>query len=651
MNLNRTVWIFLFFSSRIFAADMWEASPTAVFGLHGGMAYRGGYWALIPGRLLSFDRLKKSVTVKAFPPYDAVYRIDVRTLEPAETAQLEEGLAANPDRFTVLFKQFDPESFKRIAGPGDLTIKELDPVRPDKFISYEELVRKARSSNDLNDFVLKIPDGALREFVLAHKSGSPQGASYDCPRVIRYSEDAKLILAYRGCGHQADPSAEIIRFDKNSTELKFSQVIFGRKGVTVSENLTHECFVCHQSNNRTLPSYIWGGYPNWPNMYGSANDGYLDAAEIETFLKFRRNQARNIPAYSALHWSNEDELFPFSTPSRKDRKTLNRVMVDRRPNKILTAALSRWKARQLAGAIERHEAFNRIKYLLLMDTLRCHDRRDTLSELGSALVLYTGKRIPLTQVPFREIWDLPRNEGTDIYRVSRALGLTAEDWNISVTDGPTPADHRNKPNYYFGALQLSANVIGNLLKDVVQTDFPEMKGRIRFFDKLSYFFGRTSLLYGGTDLEVEALTDTQRSRVCSSLKTRHESLRKVFARQDLLRKAKRVAVIEEMKFDSDESDVPRDLAYSRQADGDGVPPSLGHCIACHERGESAPPIPFNDSRELVERMKQAPFYGSKRTLLEESIARIDSRNMPPNAEISDSDREAIKTYLIGLSRK
>jgi len=115
----------------------------------------------------------------------------------------------------------------------------------------------------------KLPESFRSQYVLAHTSKSEQFASAEQPRVIMFSPDAKLIIAFTGDENKdGGKLLEIIHFDDESGAFEFEEFAF-RDKIKVSEKNPPRCESCHL--NALRPN--WSQYPNWPGFYGEDDNG------------------------------------------------------------------------------------------------------------------------------------------------------------------------------------------------------------------------------------------------------------------------------------------------------------------------------------------------------------------------------------------
>ena len=187
--------------------------------------------------------------------------------------------------------------------PGTLTIENL------------RLAAKAASS--LEGFLQSLPQEFRSRFVLAYKSRSLQSASFETPRVLLFSSDASLILAYNGLlsressgrGHFGAGSAEVVAFNFERCgwdfyRIDFSKILATESGITTNkwDANPQKCTSCHQGKP------IWDTYSLWPGFYGSYDDGIkVDSDEGRGFAKFR-SLAHQHPLYSKLVGLSDGEV-------------------------------------------------------------------------------------------------------------------------------------------------------------------------------------------------------------------------------------------------------------------------------------------------------------------------------------------------------
>jgi hypothetical protein len=168
-----------------------------------------------------------------------------------------------------------------------------------------EIPRLERFINDckidsVDSLIPLLPRSLVSNFVLMHESRALFADSVDPlnPRVILFSRDAKLILAFTGSPEKAGFNVlEAISFDErvarftiHAADLSRPQKIFGQN--------PGACMGCHGND----PRPIWDTHPIWPGAYMSVSKSF------QTFLA-RAKMAevyRHLPLRSGQRFQNAE---------------------------------------------------------------------------------------------------------------------------------------------------------------------------------------------------------------------------------------------------------------------------------------------------------------------------------------------------------
>lgn len=139
-----------------------------------------------------------------------------------------------------------------------------------------------------------LPEEMRRNFVLMHSSLSLQGSSYEAPRAILHTADAKLIVAFNGAPEQRGfDDLEITQFNQAEKVFEYFTITFPRTGSTkpvFSEKNPERCLSCHRAPD---PRPNWEPYPVWPGAYGGGDeDQRKEAPYWESFIARAKTDLR-----------------------------------------------------------------------------------------------------------------------------------------------------------------------------------------------------------------------------------------------------------------------------------------------------------------------------------------------------------------------
>lgn len=218
-----------------------------------------------------------------------------------------------------------------------------------------ELEDIAKNSDDMLDFLKKIPEGSLQGFTFVTNSLSLHRGQKDengegqvspmWPRVLRSSIDGKITISF-----VCDPKnptfgkVEIIHFDSNEKEFKTTEFDFGhpkKEKIKPKDRIHHDpvsCISCHagsEINGKASLKPNWPQYFQWSdckedrgiNFYGGNDDNMGPDAfrnaydkkdctddeikkstnlEKDNYLKFRELQKNN-ECFNSLPWPDESK--------------------------------------------------------------------------------------------------------------------------------------------------------------------------------------------------------------------------------------------------------------------------------------------------------------------------------------------------------
>lgn len=253
------------------------------------------------------------------------------------------------------FDKLDKETQKRLTDPASkktkqtikyskaAVIKESNPpmgLRNDCSempVSMDEIEDIAKNSNDMVDFLKKIPEGSLQGFTFVTNSLSLHRGKKDAngegqvspmwPRVLRTSMDGKTTVSFV-CDPK-NPSygkVEIINFDDKEKAFKTTEIDFGHPTgarVPPSERVHKDpvsCISCHagsEVNGKVGVKPNWPEYYQWSDcksdrhiqMYGGNDDN------------MEQGQYRKIGFYSKQDGCSDEDLRSSTEQQQKDYLT------------------------------------------------------------------------------------------------------------------------------------------------------------------------------------------------------------------------------------------------------------------------------------------------------------------------------------------
>ena len=361
--------------------------------------------------------------------------------------------------------------------PGDLeALLRLNPATGRPVDSIEELVPL-------------LPPGLRSNFTLVYDSRSPFRASITPgqPRVVMFTDDARLILTFIGAADQ--PGHELLEamaYDDQTASFQLRAYLLpagARSGWRPSPEAAN-CNACHGAD----PRPIFDSYPLWPGFYGSVLDTFfhdrLGRAELKNYRAFLAGRAKT-GVYSELIFRPGSPVSPFLDPRRVHR---NVVELDPKafpfvPDARLGMALTELNRKRIYRKLAAAPGFKAQEPLLLAELLDCpgapRPPPGAVHRIDVLLVAEDGARIkrlggrpsdPNQTIDAMEELNFER-ELTVIDDVARRAGADRGDWSMAMEpgslafyDGILGGDYHHK-SYY-----LKEDLIYEILDHMQQRD-------------------------------------------------------------------------------------------------------------------------------------------------------------------------------------
>jgi hypothetical protein len=321
----------------------------------------------------------------------------------------------------------------------------------------ETLLRTNPATGSPVDSILELipllPPELRRNFTFVYDSRSPfrTSISPDYPRVILFTNDARLVLTFTG--DERKPGADLLEamsFDDQTArfEPKFYLLPAAqrRSGQLSSEAMN--CAKCHGSD----PRPIFDSYPLWPGFYGSVFDTFsrdrIGVEEERRYEHFLATSAK-IGVYRDLIFPRGSPVSPYLDPRRLGKGTLN---IDYRtmtflPNARLGMALTELNRKRIYRKLAASAYFATRERQLLAELLECKGIAGPAPEavrlIHANLERENANRLkrlglrPQDERPRRE--DMQELEFTreisEIDRVARQAGADRSDWSMALEPG------------------------------------------------------------------------------------------------------------------------------------------------------------------------------------------------------------------------
>jgi hypothetical protein len=466
-------------------------------------------------------------------------------------------------------------------------------------------------------------------YVVGYRSRSLQQSDGKNPRIIMFSANADLAMAFNGHPkHRGYSQLEVMRFNHAKEAFEFYEVDFsGQQKPKLSEPNPAKCLECHQSASRANvdPRPNWEPYNVWLGFYGSLDDSTEMSKSF--FLKGPRfNKQTDTPLIADLE--NEEagfEKFVYDIqpnhPRYKILDPINNTYLasEKTINGDFTNRLAVLNFRRVARLMKEQTAiYEKVKWTL-WGYANCGQSFFVPRETYSWLVSVS----PRTEIGR---YDMPQQPPA----LPPCPPKMAE---IGACDPSAPA----KPVVITYPYVENANVINTMFEPFgVNTEDWSMdfktSGRFAFAER----FGVTNdprppinaaiKKIFGDDPELKGAT-------CDEIKSRSMD---VFG---TVEKAKKL----------------RDGLLALVPPPPPRKPLLERCISCHVEKAGGvggpPPLPFNDPAKLKQALQES---GYKRgTLLDEITYRTGSlaqerEQMPPRGIPTSQEREELLGFLKAL---
>jgi hypothetical protein len=305
---------------------------------------------------------------------------------------------------------------------------------------------------NIEQVLQQLPEDLRSNFTFVHTSRSTHRDVIDplFPRVVLFTPDAKLLLAFTGNPNRPGYNQlEAIHFDEQTSSFHTSRFILpdaiqrepALRNAALLNGRTDqlECTRCHGGDVRA----IFDSYSLWPGFYGSMADNLgRDTRERQDYLRFLAgNAGRGV--YRHLRFPTGSSTSPYEDGSRQ--LTVGESL-RLHPNERLGDALTplNWKriVRKLAAT---GDVYRRLRYPLLAGMLSCTPMPISLAfdeSIRAALQAENARRFERagldpdgTEESYRFrmqelVQDIPQWVSEVAY-AAKALGVSRADWSMS----------------------------------------------------------------------------------------------------------------------------------------------------------------------------------------------------------------------------
>ena len=295
------------------------------------------------------------------------------------------------------------------------------------------------------ELLATLPESLRARYVLLFETRSPQGASYEAPRAILFSDDAREVVAFGG----GSDSVDLMTFDDTSTSFVLREVTFpvlaGQPRMVVSEANPARCRACHG----TPAGPIWDTYPLWPGAYGESDRLPPPEEERQGLARFS-SQREAHPRYRYL------PVHRTTAADEAERRYLGQAAVA--ANAELGELLGGLSARVIAAELRAAPGFERHRYDALAALVPlCRERGGARERPDYAAFVDATWRANAVQAAYKQARaHLP--PGTALpsvpddtamtrlrYVAERDLGVSTAGWTLALEKGTFDYEASRRP--------------------------------------------------------------------------------------------------------------------------------------------------------------------------------------------------------------
>jgi hypothetical protein len=286
-----------------------------------------------------------------------------------------------------------------------------------------------------------------------YDSRSPfrSGISPEYPRVIMFTDDARMVLTF--IGDERQPGFDLLEtmsFDYESAKFELHAYLLPaaeRKSWRPSAS-DAKCSRCHGADARP----IFDSYPLWPGYYGSVQDTFphdrIGQKEANNYAAFAAGAAKT-GVYKDLIYPAGTPISPYLDPRlfHDNTVTLQPKLFPYMPNARLGIALTELNRQRIYRKLTEGEGFAANEKRLLAKLLECRseDRPDRAAMQSIEAELRSENAARLKRLgllpgdPKKARNDMQElqfvRELAEIDWVAKEAGVDRSDWSMAMEDG------------------------------------------------------------------------------------------------------------------------------------------------------------------------------------------------------------------------
>ncbi len=306
-----------------------------------------------------------------------------------------------------------------------------------------------RPVDSIAELVPLLPRELRENFTFVYDSRSPfkSSISPEYPRVIMFTNDARLVLTFTG--DERAPGYDLLEtmsFDYESATFALHATMLpaGQRRVWRPSAEDAQCSRCHGADARP----IFDSYPLWPGYYGSVQDTFphdrIGQKEGKDYAAFQANAAKT-GVYKDLIYPAGSPVSPYLDPRlfHDNTVTLDPKLFPYLPNARLGIALTELNRQRIYRKLAAGDGFAANEKQILSKLLECRpsdlaDRTDVRA-ISDALKTENAdrlKRLGLLPSDLKKARDDMQElqfvrELAEIDEVTRLAGVDRSDWSMA----------------------------------------------------------------------------------------------------------------------------------------------------------------------------------------------------------------------------
>lgn len=486
---------------------------------------------------------------------------------------------------------------------------------PDTSPSLVEILKSSKRATSVEQFIATLPRAMRTNYVLMHTSGSLQEGSFENPRAILFTQDARTVVSFNGnTGQVGGDRVEAIDFDYNRNKYDFYEITFSASGTKAKRN-PKVCMSCH--TEQLIPN--WRPYQQWNGAFASSGNSFYGEVEYfvskpspfkpnETaweidykkeneflrFVEFRRNQHTH-PRYKYLIQPQGEPYWPFA-PTSPEFKTDD---FDYSPLRRLGIGLTFHHSKIVSTLLLQSTLFRDYPASVISSLLLCDlNARSGGSTSPNSVVIPSGflksvLAVLDSQPRFtsgQALYERARNSSNQfdqqeiLAQIFAVAGLHPELWwtDLYSRDNGFLEVFGHSSIGFYAIDTIQAMVAMTLLENYPQASFKKNPLSKATAEKLREEMGMPISLIQRIHQLVPLATTNDLKKICANLDSLKES----------------------------ENKLRPSVEFSGKAPSDSRPYVIRQCIACHVDGgySTAPYIPFDNAEELASLLKENHFH-------------------------------------------